>query len=148
MRQLLKGLSQSRQQVQRALGDAHADGLAPGQRQCVVSDAVAEHKELVIDLDLAVTAVSHPYIYSAPSQPAGATLFVRWPERHVYARHHAARIGLGTYDHAVSGRAGPPRRRRADWPEDLFGPAVQSAVGLLPERSGSSQTANSTACSQ
>lgn len=50
-------------------------------------------------LDLPLFPVAHPYVYSAPTTGLRAGPFVRWPERHVYARVHTDRLGIGSYDH-------------------------------------------------
>jgi len=65
-------------------------------------------------LDLPLFPVAHPYVYSAPTTGLRAGPFVRWPERHVYARVHTDRLGIGSYDH-------PPVLVQ---PEDLTGGAA------------------------
>lgn len=92
-------------------------------------------------LDLPLVAVEHPYVYG-PSRGAAARAparmpFVRWPERHVYARDHGDRLGLGSYDHApvpvhpeaLGGGAERPFRAA------VFDPAIIAALELFPARS-------------
>ncbi|GAB7189898.1 hypothetical protein NUM3379_06040 [Kineococcus sp. NUM-3379] len=72
--------------------------------------------------DLPLFPVAHPYVYSAPAPHLGPGPFVRWPERHVYARVHTDRLGIGSYDHppapvdphALTGGAGLPWDERFD----------------------------------
>lgn len=63
---------------------------------------------------------------------------MRWPEHHVYARDHGDRLGLGTYDHRPLPVA--PDALGADaeqpWPAQLFDPAVERAVRLMPAGQG------------
>lgn len=85
-------------------------------------------------LDLPLVPVEHPYVYGPVRERAGRTPFVRWPERHVYARDHGERIGVGSYDHAPlpvdpadlgSGAQRPFR-------SDVFDPVIDRALELLP----------------
>lgn len=86
----------------------------------------------LVDVHLPLFPVAHPYVYGgrAPSGPEGP--FVRWPDRHVYARVHGDRLGIGTYDHVplpvtqadLSAGAGLP------WTTDLD-PVVTKAQDLL-----------------
>ena len=54
-----------------------------------------------LGIQLSIIPVAHPYAhgpsheYRQEQQP-----FVRWPERHVYARDHGENDGFGSYDHA------------------------------------------------
>ena len=51
-------------------------------------------------LRLPLVPVAHPYVHGPVRAAAGQqSPFVRWPERHVYARDHGDRLGLGSYDH-------------------------------------------------
>lgn len=76
--------------------------------------------------------VAHPYVYSAPATDHSPGPFVRWPERHVYARVHTDRLGIGSYDHApipldhddLDGGAGLP------W-DERFDEVISSAQTLL-----------------
>lgn len=60
--------------------------------------------------------------------------FVRWPEHHVYARDHGDCLGLGTCDHVplpiAIDHLGIDAER--PWPAELFDPAVDRALELLP----------------
>ncbi|KAL1961105.1 hypothetical protein VTO42DRAFT_3050 [Malbranchea cinnamomea] len=54
-----------------------------------------------LELQSPIIPVAHPYTYT-PERPPRQGLpypFVRWPERHVYARDHGDRDGLGSYNH-------------------------------------------------
>lgn len=92
-------------------------------------------------LDLPLVPVEHPYVYGPSRGPAGCPParmpFVRWPERHVYARDHGDRLGLGSYDHAplpldsAALEGGAERAFRAE----VFDPAIIAALDLLPVRS-------------
>ena len=53
----------------------------------------------LVGADLPLFPVAHPYVYSRARDELRSGSFVRWPERHVYARVHSDRLGLGTYDH-------------------------------------------------
>lgn len=53
----------------------------------------------LVGLVLPLFPVSHPYVYASPDPTLVEGPFVRWPEHHVYARVHADRLGIGTYDH-------------------------------------------------
>jgi glycine/D-amino acid oxidase-like deaminating enzyme len=88
------------------------------------------------DLNLPLVPVAHPYVYGPRGQARPGTPFVRWPERHVYARHHDDRIGLGTYDHEPQAVDAATLQREAEqpWPADLFDPAVDAGLQLLPSR--------------
>jgi len=59
-------------------------------------------QELLKSLDIAlpIIPVAHPYAYG-PSRPVREIKqpFVRWPERHIYARDHGEVDGFGSYDH-------------------------------------------------
>jgi glycine/D-amino acid oxidase-like deaminating enzyme len=89
------------------------------------------------DLTLPLLPVAHPYVYGPPNQTGRGTPFVRWPERHVYARHHDDRIGLGTYDHEPQAVDVATLGREAEqpWPADLFDAAVNAGLQLLPSHS-------------
>lgn len=49
--------------------------------------------------ELPLFPVAHPYVYGPPASSWTPGPFVRWPERHVYARVHNDRLGIGSYDH-------------------------------------------------
>ena len=93
--------------------------------------------------------VAHPYVYSAVGPERLEGSFVRWPERHVYARVHGSRMGLGSYDHPtvsvsqreISSRPPSSRGRRASNPS-----STTRSVCSRP-RVGSPQTFASTGCS-
>ncbi|KAH7400424.1 N,N-dimethylglycine oxidase [Cadophora sp. MPI-SDFR-AT-0126] len=53
-----------------------------------------------LDIALPIIPVAHPYAYG-PSRPIRHIKqpFVRWPERHIYARDHGEFDGFGSYDH-------------------------------------------------
>ncbi|MEV0697436.1 FAD-binding oxidoreductase [Saccharopolyspora sp. NPDC050389] len=89
----------------------------------------------LVDQRIPLTPVAHPYVYGPKrAESAARTPFVRWPERHVYARDHGDRLGLGTYDHAPQpvplDRLG--RIAEQPWPGEPFDDAVGSAMELLP----------------
>src|SRR5262249_51632491 len=87
------------------------------------------------DLTLPLVPVAHPYVYGPSGQARRGTPFVRWP-RHVYARHHDDRIGLGTYDYEPQAVDAATLRWEAEqpWPAALFDPAVDAGLQLLPSR--------------
>jgi glycine/D-amino acid oxidase-like deaminating enzyme len=53
-----------------------------------------------LEVDLPIIPVAHPYAHG-PRRPQREKQqpFVRWPERHVYARDHGDCDGFGSYDH-------------------------------------------------
>ncbi|KAG4431964.1 hypothetical protein IFR05_012560 [Cadophora sp. M221] len=65
-------------------------------------------QELLKSLDVAlpIIPVAHPYAYG-PSRPVRETKqpFIRWPEKHIYARDHGDVDGFGTYHHEPSAAA-------------------------------------------
>ncbi|MFW6690815.1 NAD(P)/FAD-dependent oxidoreductase [Streptomyces sp. MAR4 CNX-425] len=86
-------------------------------------------------VELPLTPVSHPYVYGGPRparHPRGP--FVRWPGRHVYARDHGDRDGIGTYAHEPRPVAPADLGVRAEepWPGGQFDGAVAAALALLP----------------
>lgn len=86
----------------------------------------------LVDAYLPLFPVAHPYAYSASAAAFSAGPFVRWPERHVYARVHTDRLGIGSYDHApvpldhddLDGGAALPWHER-------FDEVISSAQSLL-----------------
>lgn len=54
----------------------------------------------LVGLDLPMIPVAHPYVYGPVRPGLVGGPFLRWPERHVYARVHDNRLGIGSYDHA------------------------------------------------
>lgn len=92
----------------------------------------------MIGFDLPLTPVEHPYVYGPPRSralpPLAPMPFVRWPEDHVYARHHGARFGFGTYDHEP--RPVAPERlaegAERPWPASIFDDAIAQGMTLLP----------------
>lgn len=83
-------------------------------------------------VDLPLFPVAHPYVYSQSVPGLRAGSFVRWPEHHVYARVHADRLGIGSYDHAPV-LVDPPALSRGaglDWDEQLTD-VVTTAQQLL-----------------
>jgi sarcosine oxidase len=54
-----------------------------------------------LGIKLPIIPVAHPYVHG-PQRPSRGrpSPFVRWPERHVYARDHGSFDGFGSYDHA------------------------------------------------
>ncbi|PVH70905.1 DAO-domain-containing protein [Cadophora sp. DSE1049] len=56
-----------------------------------------------LDIVLPIIPVAHPYAYG-PSRPIRDIKqpFIRWPERHIYARDHGEFDGFGSYDHKPS----------------------------------------------
>ena len=90
----------------------------------------------MVGLHLPLFPVSHPYVYAPPQRPAVAPgPFVRWPERHVYARAHNDALGIGSYDHSpilvaeerLGDGAGLP------WNHDLDGVITAAQQLLRPE---------------
>ena len=81
--------------------------------------------------------VAHPYVYSGRQAGLTAGSYVRWPERHVYARVHGNRIGIGTYDHAPVSVAQSEIFSESElpWDPETFDPVISSALGLLPAAS-------------
>ncbi|MER5389410.1 FAD-binding oxidoreductase [Saccharopolyspora sp. NPDC002686] len=88
----------------------------------------------LVDVQLPLTPVAHPYVYGPERASGPATPFVRWPEHHVYARDHGGRLGLGTYDHAPQPVPLDELGRNAEqpWPGELFDDPVRRAMQLLP----------------
>jgi glycine/D-amino acid oxidase-like deaminating enzyme len=90
---------------------------------------------MLAGLELPLTPVAHPYVYGPASRATSSRRpFVRWPEHHVYARHHGNRLGLGTYDHKPLEVSATHLGDTAEepWPGDLFDSAVGRAMNLLP----------------
>jgi glycine/D-amino acid oxidase-like deaminating enzyme len=87
----------------------------------------------LLGLETPLFPVAHPYVFSgsAPDRLEGA--FVRWPERHVYARVHGQRIGVGSYDHQAIAVSQDEIEVSAelDWRHG-FDEVIQAAVDLLP----------------
>lgn len=91
-----------------------------------------------IGLSVPVFPVAHPYVYgpsrvaAQPGQP-----FVRWPERHVYARDHGGRLGIGSYDHAGIGVPVEDLGFSAEkpWIDGEFDRVIGGAIALLPPAS-------------
>ncbi|KAK0108652.1 hypothetical protein ONS95_003445 [Cadophora gregata] len=56
-----------------------------------------------MDIALPIIPVPHPYAYG-PSRPVRDIKqpFIRWPEKHIYARDHGEFDGFGSYDHKPS----------------------------------------------
>lgn len=55
-----------------------------------------------LGVSLPIIPVLHPYAYGPERSPRDYQQpFVRWLERHIYARDHGNRDGWGTYDHDV-----------------------------------------------
>ncbi|MGH8133698.1 MAG: FAD-dependent oxidoreductase [Steroidobacteraceae bacterium] len=84
---------------------------------------------------LPITLVAHPYVYGpVRGRTERKQSFVRWPERHVYARDHGEQLGLGTYDHEPLEVAPADLGRDAEqpWPGAIFDDAVARALDLLP----------------
>jgi len=92
----------------------------------------------MVGFDLHLTPVEHPYVYGPPRArslpPLGPMPFVRWPEHHIYARHHGARFGVGTYDHEPRPAAPASLDARAEraWPGPIFDDAIARAMIYLP----------------
>lgn len=88
---------------------------------------------------MAAVTVAHPYAYSHARAPRGYTSpFVRWPSRHVYARDHGRRDGLGSYDHDpvhVSSRAMARHRTATGAWDEMFDGVIQRGLALLPSAS-------------
>ncbi|WWC70572.1 uncharacterized protein I206_104523 [Kwoniella pini CBS 10737] len=57
--------------------------------------------QLLPHLEHSIVSVSHPYSYSLPHEKRQYKMpFIRWPHKHVYARDHGLKDGLGSYAHA------------------------------------------------
>jgi glycine/D-amino acid oxidase-like deaminating enzyme len=53
-----------------------------------------------LGIDLPIVPVLHPYAHGPERSARGIQQpFVRWPERHIYARDHGNSDGWGSYDH-------------------------------------------------
>ncbi|MGC4191568.1 MAG: FAD-dependent oxidoreductase [Thermomicrobiales bacterium] len=86
----------------------------------------------MVDLDLPLFPVAHPYVYARHDDAMKPGPIIRWPEHHVYARVHQDRLGIGSYDHtpilvdqeSLANGAGIP------WTE-AFEPAIAAAQLLL-----------------
>lgn len=93
----------------------------------------------LVGVELPLVPVAHPYVYSAADLQLRPGSFVRWPDRHVYARVHTAptgarRLGLGSYDHTPVPVAQHQLAGNAAlfWPEADFDPVMARAQRLLP----------------
>lgn len=86
----------------------------------------------LVGLSLPLIPVAHPYVYSAANGRLAAGPFVRWPERHVYARVHGDRLGIGSYDHrpVPVGLADLEGGAGLGW-DAAFDPVIGSAQQLL-----------------
>ena len=85
-------------------------------------------------LHLPLVPVAHPYVHGPVRAAAGQhSPFVRWPERHVYARDHGDRLGLGSYDHLPVPATADEFGHGAElpWTAD-FDDVVDRALQLLP----------------
>ncbi|WWC62354.1 uncharacterized protein I303_104950 [Kwoniella dejecticola CBS 10117] len=89
--------------------------------------------QLLPSLEHSVVSVAHPYSYSIPHEERPNKMpFIRWPHKHVYARDHGTKDGLGSYAHA------PVKVPRQDhgqtaygkW-EDEFDSVLQDGYELL-----------------
>ncbi|KAK1593600.1 FAD dependent oxidoreductase [Colletotrichum navitas] len=79
-----------------------------------------------------VVPVGHPYMHGKPRNPLPRKLpFVRWPERHVYARDHGDRYGIGSYNHEPIGCKSKNGTAIGSWVKG-FEQTLQSATELLP----------------
>lgn len=86
----------------------------------------------LVGLTLPLFPVAHPYVYSAEDTGLEAGPFVRWPERHVYARVHGNRLGIGSYDHAPVSVGPNELNAGAGLPwDEAFSPVVASAQRLF-----------------
>ncbi|WP_165070428.1 NAD(P)/FAD-dependent oxidoreductase [Marisediminicola senii] len=86
-------------------------------------------------LELPLFPVAHPYVYSPRRPQFRAGPFLRWPERHVYARVHHDRLGIGSYDHppVAVGQADLSGGAGLQWAGG-FTEVIDSAQQLLSER--------------
>lgn len=84
-----------------------------------------------------VIPVAHPYVYSFPkrdSKRAEKMPFVRWPERHVYARDHGLQDGMGSYAHApvVVNSTNLGSTAYGDWKPD-FESILRTSASVIPD---------------
>ena len=86
----------------------------------------------LVDAYLPLFPVAHPYVYSGSSPALSAGPFVRWPDRHVYARVHNDRLGIGSYDHEPVPVGQDDLEAGAGLPwDERFDEVITSAQGLL-----------------
>ncbi|WRT67545.1 uncharacterized protein IL334_004517 [Kwoniella shivajii] len=91
--------------------------------------------QLLPRLEHSVVTVSHPYSYSTPHEARPTqSPFIRWPQKHVYARDHGLEDGLGSYAHAP---IKVPKENHGDtaygsW-EDSFNDVLSDGYALLPQ---------------
>ncbi|WP_081341300.1 NAD(P)/FAD-dependent oxidoreductase [Rhodococcus erythropolis] len=86
----------------------------------------------LVGLELPLFPVSHPYVYSGRNRDLSPGPFVRWPDRHIYARTHTSTLGIGSYDHhpvAVTQNA-LTDGASLNWLKG-FDPVVDSAMSVL-----------------
>lgn len=87
-----------------------------------------------LDVELPIIPVAHPYVHG-PVRPARlrSSPFVRWPERHVYARDHGSFDGFGSYDHVPIALDIEDFNARAiaSW-DARFDSVLDKAMGLFP----------------
>ena len=86
-----------------------------------------------IGMELPIFPVAHPYVYGVEGNGRTGGPFVRWPEKHVYARFHDQIPGFGTYDHAaVEVRSSDlPAKAEIPWDAAKFDGPVNRSIALF-----------------